>query len=111
MAAMKAPHPCQSPSCPNLVASGSYCEEHKRNEDTRASSRERGYTHTWEKVRARKLAQSPICEDCLAADVVKPAEMVHHLDGNPRNNRMDNLCSICRDHHAKRHGKKIKHDA
>lgn len=75
--------------------------------DNRPSSRQRGYTTTWEKVRKLKLTQDPLCESCLR-NKIKPATLVHHLDENPRNNKIENLMSLCSNCHDLTHKKMAK---
>lgn len=100
---------CSYPRCPNLVRGKSrYCEEHdgltRREYDrTRGSSRERGYTGTWEKVRKSFLASCPLCERCEESGQVKVASIVHHRDRNPRNNIESNLEALCNDCHEREH--------
>ena len=60
----------------------------------------------WRKVRALKLAQDPLCEDCREHGVVRVAAQVHHLE--PVITRPDlafvleNLRSLCVPCHARR---------
>ena len=111
-------------SCPNLVNIGekycSVCQPKARareQEATRAYDRkrgtpaQRGYDSYWKKVRAHKLKQSPLCEKCVelgfAADSSKlvASVLVHHIDGNPRNNISANLMSLCNACHEEIHKK------
>lgn len=99
------PHtPCRYPGCPALCP-GRYCPEHAREyERARGSSRARGYTREWEKVRRMYLRRHPIC---MAGDngdgppCDAPATEVHHLDGNTRNNSFDNLQALCKACHTR----------
>jgi 5-methylcytosine-specific restriction endonuclease McrA len=64
------------------------------------------YDHTWRKLRLRHLQSSPLCVDCHAIGVVKPADMVDHrvpIKVAPER-RLDptNLVSQCWHHHAKK---------
>ena len=45
-------------------------------------------------------------ECVLCGDTIFP--MVHHLDGNLKNNKIDNLLTVCRQCHAKLHGQNLK---
>ena len=83
-----------------------YCDTHeaqarKAYDDTRQTAAERGYGALWAKISRGKRRRTPMCEaeGCHAL-----AEMVHHRDGNPRNNREANLMSICRACHEAIHG-------
>ena len=104
--------PCSYPGCPNLTHER-YCEQHKKQErqrqdEHRGSSRERGYTKTWEQVRMIKLRQDPLCEPCLEAGRVTPAKMVHHIIPISQGGAvldMGNLMSVCRECHDRLHSK------
>jgi 5-methylcytosine-specific restriction endonuclease McrA len=67
----------------------------------RGSATKRGYGAHWQKVRIRKLRKDPLCEKHLPR--VVEADRVHHIDGNSRNNAMDNLMSLCIPCHEKEH--------
>ena len=59
-----------------------------------------------EKLRPLQLATSPLCEHCLAIDIVKAAEHVDHIV-RPRGDRRlqtdwDNMQSLCVEHHQKK---------
>ena len=101
----RAPMRCTWPGCPNL-SDQSRCQEHRRAEDEdRGTRTERGYGAQWQRVRARKLARDPLCEDCKARGVLREAAQVHHIDSDNRNNRPENLESVCTFcHAAKRKG-------
>lgn len=73
--------------------------------DKRLSSRQRGYDSTWEKVRALKLKDQPLCEVCQKRNRITAAVLVHHVDSNPRNNADQNLMSVCRHCHDVLHSK------
>jgi len=100
---------CSYSGCPNLTPAGtSYCPEHakqvKRREDKeRGTSTQRGYGARWRKVRAVQLARYPECEACLKAGRHRVAEVVHHRDGDSRNNLPENLASLCRACHEELH--------
>lgn len=74
----------------------------------RIGARQRGYTTTWEKVRKLKMQDAPLCEQCLTLHRTRPAMLVHHKDGNPRNNDMTNLMSLCRNCHDEIHGQQMQ---
>lgn len=79
----------------------------KAYDQQRGSPASRGYDAAWKQYRLRRLAQQPLCEDCLdAGGTLTPSREVHHLikvrdrpdlrlvDSNTRC-----LCSPC---HARR---------
>lgn len=65
-------------------------------------------TYAWQRTRARKLMDSPICEICEVVDILTPAKIVHHivpLSENGEQLCQDNLMSICTEaHHRLAHG-------
>ena len=68
--------------------------------EQRGTATERGYDHTWKKIRDRKLNADPLCERCEAKGRVVVAVLVHHKDRNPLNNKPENhesLCDRCHD--------------
>ena len=84
------------------------CEAHtkqqrKRYDESRLSAPERGYDHRWHKIRNYKLGINPLCERCKITPRVIPAALVHHKDRNPKNNRMNNLESLCVECHNAEH--------
>lgn len=67
----------------------------------------------WERLRAEKLRRQPLCEICLAAGRITPAEDVHHKisfmsseDPDIRHHLFydfDNLMSLCKECHGSVH--------
>ena len=106
--------------CPNLVkGNDSYCpacseylkkesrQHNKEYDKDRNQSPERKFIHSrgWRKMRARKLAQDPLCEVCLREGRDTMAVLVDHVDGNELNNESENHCSMCNYHHELKHKK------
>lgn len=69
----------------------------------------------WKELRAAKLMQNPLCEECLKAGKTTPAADVHHIK-SPFNeidpNKVsqlaydyNNLKSLCKECHGKLHSK------
>jgi len=107
------PKPCRKPGCRNLTQdAGGYCPEHEHlaeealllrrsaRDKARGNAAKRGYGAHWQRVRYLKLRRDPLCALCARA-----AEVVHHCDGNPRNNASGNLMSLCRECHERLHGR------
>ena len=73
-------------------------------DDWRGSSSARGYDRDWQKVRAAKLAEEPLCRTCMAQGRVTEATEVHHEQ--PISERRDlrltpsNLISLCHPCHS-----------
>lgn len=62
----------------------------------------------WRKLRAVKLEQKPMCEECLKAGRLTPARMVDHIVPiNKGGARLDlgNLQSLCNACHARKSAK------
>lgn len=55
----------------------------------------------WKELRLAKLMQQPLCELCLAKDIIKPAEDIHHIDsfmnytGTKRLSKAFTLTTLC----------------
>ena len=71
--------------------------------DDRKTSRERGYHTAWTKLSRMHRQRYPLCQRCQARGITAPADLVHHRDHNPANNRFSNLESICNSCHAQHH--------
>ena len=73
------------------------------------SSHARGYGSRWQRVRAEYVAEHPTCEDCEKLGIVRITDEVHHIvpmaDAKHLAYEFDNLAALCRQCHAKRHGK------
>jgi 5-methylcytosine-specific restriction protein A len=93
-----------------LVPKG-YCEKHKRQNNrqrAKGNFRERGYTTSWDKVKAMKKRRDPLCEPCLKEGWLVPVHIVHHIKPVEEGGAMldmDNLMSVCRTCHGKLHSK------
>jgi 5-methylcytosine-specific restriction protein A len=98
--------PCRQLGCPNLVDKGKgYCETCRPKADKidrnhRGSAAERGYDHTWNRLRNMYLRNNPLCVMC---DKPEPARVVDHIvplaQGGERLAE-SNLQSLCLTHHA-----------
>ncbi len=114
----KPKRPCKYPGCKNL-SDQAYCEVHRR---VATAERNQLYDQTvrdqemkefynsgeWRKLRNLKLKQSPVCEECLRAGRVVPAEIADHIlparEYPEHRLRLDNLQSLCRGCHNRKHG-------
>lgn len=92
-------------------SNGSYCDEHENlkkvrpitYEKKRETAVRRGYDRRWQKLRRMKLQRNPICE-CDKCNGL-PADLVHHVNGNSRDNRWSNLMSMNLSCHSKLHSR------
>ena len=114
----KAPTACHRMGCNGLIRNGecNRCGATRRGsdrayDDSRGTAAQRGYDHTWRKVRRMQLAREPLCYDCktgggnsMGGGVITIASEVHHIiakrDGGT--NELDNLMSLCKACHSKR---------
>jgi 5-methylcytosine-specific restriction endonuclease McrA len=67
----------------------------------------RGYDRRWRKLRARKLAEDPLCEHCLVKDMVTAASEVDHIirhqgQSDPLFWLWSNLQSLCKPCHSRK---------
>ena len=74
--------------------------------DRRETRQERGYGKEWQRIRAHKFKENPLCERCERNGRTRKATIVHHKDGNQFNNEWENLVSECRECHEEIHGRK-----
>ncbi len=56
-------------------------DERRRRDPALAAAQRLRRSQRWKKVRALKLAQDPLCEDCKAHGVTRAATQVHHVIG------------------------------
>jgi 5-methylcytosine-specific restriction protein A len=100
---------CNHLGCTALTRE-SRCEAHKRVAG-RGTSRNRPgdpfYSSApWRRLRAVKLAEDPLCEECLELDLTTPGEHVDHI--LDRRDRPDlalaksNLKTLCASHHNRK---------
>jgi 5-methylcytosine-specific restriction protein A len=81
------PKPCIHAGCGALTTLGAYCEIHKKQkqqqfEATRASSTQRGYGYTWQKVSKAFLKAHPLCQcdECQEGKLrLKVSQVVDHI--------------------------------
>lgn len=80
------------------------CKKHRYLHHSKPESKPY-HTKEWQEVRQIKLAANPLCELCELDQLTTPATHVHHIDGNPKNNKQENLQSLCYDHHECHHSR------
>lgn len=93
---------CAEPGCRKLVRAAR-CEKHAKSQRREQDARrhDNGFYHraAWRRLRDAKRQADPLCERCLEAGRVTPAECVHHVES--RRDRPDleltfsNLMSLC----------------
>jgi 5-methylcytosine-specific restriction endonuclease McrA len=74
--------------CGRLIERGSYCPGCKP-----ARLRGRAGVELRERVKRRDL----VCVECSCPHTLE----IHHVNGDPTDNRMENLVALCRSCHAK----------
>ena len=62
----------------------------------------------WRKLRALKMAQQPMCQECELKGIIKPARVADHIipinqGGEPLN--IENLQSLCNTCHNRKSGR------
>jgi 5-methylcytosine-specific restriction enzyme A len=103
--------PCQDQPCPYRRVPGSqYCAEHTLNgcskyDRGRGSSTERGYGHTWRKLRLMVLRRDPLCVDpfkvgCVAASL--HADHIIPKRAGGTDSLEDNLQGLCGGCHTRK---------
>lgn len=97
---------CSYPGCRRIVIHGR-CAEH-RHRASREKNRPGDPFYSgrrWRKLRAMKLGEQPLCEECIKLGVARAADEVHHAVprsvDESREFDWDNLVSLCKSHHSK----------
>ena len=101
--------PCAYPGCPECIREGRYCPQHKTiagreyNQVYRSSDHNKIYGRHWRTTRDLYVSKHPLCERCLEAGRLVPADEVHHILPVERGgtHAEDNLTSLCRSCHIK----------
>ncbi len=104
--------PCAYTNCPELTE-GMYCDKHKRqvNKDYNMYKRDEGSkrfynSKAWRKLAAIQIKREPLCAECLKAGRITPAQIADHIypirEGGQKYD-IDNLQSLCRACHNKKH--------
>lgn len=97
--------PCKAPGCPEVVTEGAWCPSHRpKDVDARPSRSRRGYTRTWQKIRASHLARYPLCVACRAEGRTTAATEVDHITPLARGgtHAAANLQSLCKSCHSRK---------
>jgi len=102
---------CYEPGCKRLINwKYAYCPQHLKDrqkeysakyEVNRETATQRGYNSRWAKIRKVKLNTDSQCERCNK--YIKDQMLVHHKDRNPKNNRWENLMTLCGECHTAIH--------
>ena len=103
----KPKRPCSYPGCPALT-DGRYCPTHQSVMDAQYNRHERDpesrrrYSGGWLRIRARQLAEQPLCEECARSGRLTPAQEVHHIIPLVSGGMNDkaNLMSLCKRCHS-----------
>lgn len=73
-----------------------------------------GSSRKYRRAREFVLDDDPLCSDCRAIGRVRAAEHTHHIvplaEGGAKHDS-NNMVGLCREHHQKRHGGKVKGSA
>ena len=97
--------PHAAPTC-CTVCNRRTCTCERTRQDTRPSAHARGYDRRWQKVRARYLAQHPLCNHCSTDTRPVVATQVDHVIPHKGNralfNDPGNLQGLCHSCHSKK---------
>lgn len=78
--------------------------QRKRLADGRNSAHSRGYGYRWRKLRDVVLRREPLCRECAAVGITRPAEDIDHVrskaDGG--DDSLDNLRPLCHSCHSRK---------
>lgn len=96
--------PCIEPDCPNLTMR-TRCELHEREfkDRLKREGRRRVVPPEWKHIREMvKRRDGYRCQQpgCGSTEFLH----VHHVNGDPNDNRLENLVTLCRDCHLLIHG-------
>lgn len=100
--------PCSYPGCPKLTH-GRFCVEHAKIAERNYRKYERDpeidkrYGREWRKVRARYVAEHPLCEQCQKDSRLTPTQEVHHILPLSKGGTHDftNLMALCKPCHSR----------
>lgn len=101
------PRPCVQSGCAALTYDGR-CALHRRDTSDydrhRGSAHDRGYGADWRRLRARVLAEEPLCRHCLRDGRVTAATDVDHITAKARGGTDDraNLQPLCHQCHSRK---------
>jgi 5-methylcytosine-specific restriction endonuclease McrA len=84
---------CTFPGCSTLGTT-SRCDRHPYPDRT-GPVNPKYQSARWARIRAQKLRNSPVCEQCHEEGRITPAKAVDHKDGDPDNDAPENLRSMC----------------
>ena len=120
----KAKKPCAFPGCKELVLDGRFCLRHQSENKKQRADYLKHYdeyqrdqrsakfyrSRAWQAARLRVLIRDNyLCQDCLQESRIAQADTVHHRielsEDWSKRLVVDNLVSLCRNCHAKRHSR------
>ena len=114
---------CRGKNCKNLVPmNGKYCPECAKGVAIEKQEKNKRYDHKvrdpklvkfyhsseWQRIRnAALIRDNRLCQECLEHNVIKSAEIVHHIieikDDWSKRLQLDNCESVCKSCHNKLH--------
>ncbi len=93
--------PCRYPACPSYAASGGFCTDHAKNATPQHRQKQKDFyaATSWRSIRARVLAERPVCEICGEAWATEVHHRVKKTDGGTEED--DNLQALCKPCHSR----------
>lgn len=83
-----------------------YCEDHKKKDDRRLNSYQRGYDNKWSKSSRAFLSRHPFCVHCLREKTYTLATEVDHVIPHRGDKELfwdvENWQPLCHEHHSKK---------
>lgn len=89
-----------------MLVNAGLCSKHKKArriyQDSKRIRGSRVYDKRYwrDRIRPAQLRRKPVCEHCEVSGKITIATDVDHIDGDPTNNSIDNLQSLCHSCHS-----------
>ena len=85
------------PTCGTFIETGAAWNKHRQSHVGRKPNGRYGSTRQWRNIRTQVLNRDAN-RCCMCGSTYRL--QVHHIDGDYRNNELDNLVTVCEGHHV-----------